>query len=221
MDRVNPAINDGSLAALLSEFAGAPVFVAGGGFTVANSPYPEEQQLVANAVASRRAEFFSGRHFARVALRHVNCLDTPILRGEKGDPLWPENVLGSISHDLGQVIVAVMAAASHRGIGIDLVLDSARVDSSLEYLIARPDELNSLSQVAAGVPVLALAFSLKESVVKAISPTIDRYLDFMDIDLSLEHGRLSAYLKDFDVTLRCGFTPLPNGLLSFALLEKQ
>jgi 4'-phosphopantetheinyl transferase EntD len=221
MDREHPAIIDGSLAVLLSEFAGAPVFVAGGGFTVTDSPYPQEQQLVANAVASRRAEFFSGRHFARSALHHINCLDAPILRGEKGNPLWPENVLGSISHDLGQVIVAVMAASSHRGIGIDLVLDSGRVDSSLEYLIARPDELNSLSQVAADVQVLALAFSLKESVVKAISPTIDCYLDFMDIDLSLKHGRLNAYLKDFDVTLPCGFTPLPNGLLSFALLEKQ
>ncbi len=221
MDRVNPVLNDKNLATLLSDFADAPVFVASGGFTVTDSPYPQEQQLVANAVASRRAEFFSGRHYARLILRQINCQDAPILRGEKGNPLWPENTLGSISHDLGQVIVAVMAAGSHRGFGIDLVLDPARVEPSLEYLIARPEELSLVRQFAPDVPALALAFSLKESVVKALSPSIDRYLDFMDIELSLKDGQLSAYLKDFGLRLPCGFILLPNGLLSFALLEQQ
>lgn len=221
MYRVISTLDVKHLAALLSEFVGAPVFVASGGFSVTDSPFPQEQQLMANAVASRRAEFFSGRHFARLALRQINCLDAPILRGEKGNPLWPENVLGSISHDLGQVVVAVMVAGCHRGIGVDLVLDPARVESSLAYLIARPEELSLLGQVAADVPALALAFSLKESVVKALSPSIDRYLDFMDMELSLKEKQLFVYLKDFNLSLRCGFISLPNGLLSFALLEKQ
>lgn len=221
MDRVNLTINDVSLAAVLSEFAGAPVFVASGGFIATDSPFPQEQQLAANAVASRRAEFFSGRHFARLALRQINCADAPILRGEKGNPLWPENVLGSISHDLEHVVVAVTAAGSLRGFGLDLVLDPARVDSSLEYLIARSEELNLLYRFAPDAPALALVFSLKESVVKALSPSIDRYLDFMDMELSLKDGRLSTYVKDFDLSLPCGFISLPNGLLTFALLEKQ
>jgi enterobactin synthetase component D len=220
MNRVNPALNDEGLAALLSDFAGVPVVVASGGFTIMDSPFPQERQLVANAVESRRAEFFSGRHFARVALRQLHCPAAAILRGEKGNPLWPENVLGSITHDLGRVIVAVMAEGSHRGIGIDLVLDPARVESSLEYLIARSAELSLLAQMTGDVPALALAFSLKESVVKALSPRIDRYLDFMDIELSLKEAQLFAYVKDFNLSLRCGFITLPNGLLSFALLEK-
>lgn len=220
MYRVNSALDDKSLAARLTKFTGAPVFVASGGFSVTDSPYLQEQQFMLNAVASRRAEFFSGRHCARLALRQINCADAPILRGEKGNPLWPKGVLGSITHDSGQVVAAVMAADYHRGFGIDLILDLERVESSLGYLIARPEELSLLGHFA-DVPALALAFSLKESVVKAISPCIDRYLDLMDIELSLQAGQLRAYLKDFDASLRCDFICLPSGLLTFALLEKQ
>jgi len=220
MEIANAVLDDRDLAAVLSAFTGAAVIVASGGFIANDSPYPQEQQLVANAVAARRAEFFSGRHFARLALSQINYSAAPLLRGEKGNPLWPEGVLGSISHDLGQVIVAVMVANAHRGVGIDLVLDPNRIETSLQPLIAHPAELSVLNNIAADVPVLALAFSLKESVVKALSPSIDRYLDFMDIELSLNEGRVLAYLKDFNLSLRCGFIPLPNGLLSFALLEK-
>lgn len=220
MNMANLVLDDKGLAAVLSEFVGLPVFVASGGCTVDDSPYIQEQQLVANAVASRRVEFFSGRYYARLGLRQINCLDAPILRGEKGNPLWPEGVLGSISHDLGQVVVAVMAADSLRGLGIDLVLDPTRVEPSLAYLIARPVELSVLRNAYADIPALALAFSLKESVVKALSPSIDRYLDFMDIELSLEGDKICAYLKEFDLHLSCGFVALQSSLFTFAFLEK-
>jgi len=220
MDASPPPLTSANLASVLSTFTGVTVAVSAGGFLAGDSSYSQEVQLVANAVESRRREFFSGRHHARQALSQIGYAAAPILKGEKGNPLWPVGVLGSITHDLDQVVVAVMPAGDQRGFGIDLVLDPTRIEATLQPLIARPDELAKLSTTFTNVPSLALAFSVKESAVKAISPTIDCYLDLMDIELSVMDGKISAYLAQFNVHIECGFIALPNGLFSFALLKK-
>jgi 4'-phosphopantetheinyl transferase EntD len=214
-------LDETNLAIVLSKFTNAEVIVAAGGFVADNSPFLQEAQLVANAVASRRREFFSGRFHARRALARIHDSAPPILRGEKGNPLWPAGVIGSITHDLDKVVVAVMAESTLGGLGIDLVLDPARIEPNLQPLIARSTELTTLSVFFKDTPSLALAFSLKESVVKAVSPGIDRYLDLMDIELNVAEGKIVAYLAEFNVHLECGFLALENGLLSFASLQKQ
>ncbi|HWV14491.1 MAG TPA: 4'-phosphopantetheinyl transferase superfamily protein [Cellvibrio sp.] len=209
------------IARVLSRFAGVPVWVAAGECDIVDSPYGEERQLVARAVPGRRAEFFSGRYYARQLLRQLGRADTVILRGEKGDPLWPEGILGSISHDLGQIVVAVMEEVSYSGLGIDLVVDPARIEPSLQALIATPADLEILGRHCPGYASLALAFSFKEAVVKAISPLIDCYLDFMDIELGWDNGQIFAYIAQFKCYFRCDFVALTQGLLTFALMDKR
>jgi enterobactin synthetase component D len=133
--------------------------------------------------------------------------------------LWPTGILGSITHDHGQVVVAVLVPNLHRGFGIDLILNPTCVEVSLQPLIAQPAELERLANNYHNLPALALAFSLKESVVKAVSPNIDRYLDLMDIELSVLNGVIVAYLAEFGLRLRCGFIVVEDALLSFALLK--
>src|SRR5436190_16747206 len=60
---------------------------------------PEELALVADAVERRRREFVTGRWLARAGLRHFGLPDRPILRGRLHNPLWPDGVLGTLSHD--------------------------------------------------------------------------------------------------------------------------
>lgn len=177
--------------------------------------------MVARAVPARRAEFFSGRYYAHRLLRQLGHADTAILRGEKGDPLWPGGILGSISHDLGQVVVVVMEEASHSGLGVDLVVDPARIESSLQALIATPADLDVLARYCPGYAPLALAFSFKEAVVKAISPRIDCYLDLMDIELGWDKGQIFAYIAQFERYFRCDFIALAQGFLTFALMDKR
>lgn len=205
-----------ALAVTLSEFAGIPVMVAGGAFISEVSPYVQEQQLVERAIPARRAEFFSGRFYAHHLLRKLGCVDEPILRGAKGEPLWPDGILGSISHDLDQVVVVLFQSEQKSGFGIDLLLDTTRVESSLEYLIALPGELERLVDLRTNISLLALVFSLKESVVKAVSPGIDHFMDFLEIELFVINDTIQAYIPKLEIRLACEFIVLENGLLSAA-----
>nr|WP_269084989.1 hypothetical protein [Mycolicibacterium peregrinum] len=56
---------------------------------------PEEAELVARAVAKRRNEFTTVRYCARQALGELGVGPVPILKGDKGEPCWPDGIVGS------------------------------------------------------------------------------------------------------------------------------
>lgn len=207
------------LAEHFSRFADNEVLVSSGDACFYSSPYEEERALVERSVSLRRAEFFSGRYYAREALRQAGCVSGPILRGEKGNPLWPRGVVGSITHDLQKVIAVVARDSGIGGIGIDLIMAPSSIESHLQPFIARDLELHALKSFSSSITPLALAFGLKEAVVKAVSPNIDRYLDLLDIYLSFEDGSLIARLPQFEVVLQCAIFKLKEGFVSFAVMK--
>lgn len=207
------------LADQFSIFAGMQIWVAFGEICIDTSPYEQERVLVLQAVASRKLEFYSGRHYAREALQQAGYMPDSILRGKKGNPLWPKGALGSITHDLQQVIVVVVRETNIKGIGIDLIMNPAIVESHLQSLIASEIELKALTLVSSSISPLALAFSLKEAVVKAVSPRIDYYLNLLDIHLTVECGYLMAKLPHIKATLSCNFFKLKEGFVTLAVLR--
>jgi len=209
----------GRLTEQFSRFAGGEIFIAAGGFCIDSSPYEQERALVKNAVASRQFEFFSGRYYARNALAKAGCLPEMILRAPKGNPIWPKGFLGSITHDQQQAIAVVIREGNIKGIGIDLILNAATVEPHLQSLIATDDELQYLAQAFPAIPPLALAFGAKESVVKAVSPLIDHYLDLLDIHLSLENSSLIATLPKLGFTLSCKIISEGESFISFSVLR--
>ena len=62
------------------------------------APLPEEEPLVARAVAKRRNEFVTARHCARLALGELGVAPVPILKGEKGLKLINPEVLTHFIH---------------------------------------------------------------------------------------------------------------------------
>src|SRR6202008_5131954 len=64
-------------------------------------PLPEEEPLIAKSVAKRRNEFVTVRHCARIALGELGVPPVPILKGDKGEPCWPDGVVGSLTHCSG------------------------------------------------------------------------------------------------------------------------
>src|SRR5690349_6008286 len=83
------------------------------------SPLPEEEPLIAKSVAKRRNEFITVRYCARRALAQLGVPPVPILKGEKGEPCWPDGVVGSLTHCAGYRGAAVGRSASVRSVGID------------------------------------------------------------------------------------------------------
>ena len=67
---------------------------------------PEEEQIVAHAVESRRREYAAVRSCARACLGRLGYRRVPILPGVGGAPSWPAGVLGSMTHCAGYAAAA-------------------------------------------------------------------------------------------------------------------
>ena len=160
----------------------------------------EEAAYVCSAQPSRREEFLTGRWCARSALLQLGVPPSPIGIGPLQQPLWPPGVVGSISHDAGIAVAVVAQAESCRGIGIDLLENESagRALSEASGIIASWDEERDAC-LAASRPVdpRALVFSIKESVIKAVSPSVQRRVDFSEINVRVRSGKFeSAYAAE-------------------------
>src|SRR6266568_4232000 len=81
------------------------------------APMPDEEPLIARSVAKRRNEFITVRHCARIALGQLGLPPVPILKGDKGEPCWPNDVVGSLTHCAGYRGAVVARSAVVRSVG--------------------------------------------------------------------------------------------------------
>ena len=109
--------------------------------------HPLEQALVSHSVDVRKAEFGDARWCAHQALRDLgHCDYEPILRGERGMPLWPDSVTGSMTHTEG-FRAAVVAPKKHvRSMGLDAEPAEA-LPREVISSIARPGEIPQLERL--------------------------------------------------------------------------
>jgi 4'-phosphopantetheinyl transferase EntD len=137
---------------------------------------------VARSVASRQAEYFFGRLTAARALAALGLPRTDLRTGALGAPLWPQGVMGSISHTSRLAAAVALPAVGHYGIGIDLEdLVTAEALHSIASVAASPAEnayLHGLQHVLPLTVLYTLLFSAKESFYKAVAGTLQQVLDF-------------------------------------------
>jgi 4'-phosphopantetheinyl transferase EntD len=150
--------------------------------------FPEEATLVARATEKRRREFTTGRECARGALAALGVAAAPILRGYRGAPLWPDGIVGSITHCAGYCAAAVARTQDLLTIGLDAEPNAALPGGVLE-LISLPAErarLRELSVTAPGIGWDRLLFCAKEAVYKAWFPLTGQWLGFADADITID-----------------------------------
>ncbi|MFB7917491.1 4'-phosphopantetheinyl transferase [Streptomyces sp. NPDC056061] len=159
--------------------------------------FPEEEELIRNSVEVRRKEFTTVRHCARRALGTLGIAPAPILKGERGAPIWPEETVGSMTHCAGYRAAAVAHRADVLTIGVDAEPHAPLPDDVLEA-IALPTEQRRERELRARIPGIRwdrLLFSAKESVYKAWFPLTHRWLDFEQADIVLRpDGEFTAEL---------------------------
>jgi 4'-phosphopantetheinyl transferase EntD len=143
---------------------------------------PEEEPLIARAVAKRRAEFTTVRTCARIALGRLGLPPAPLLSGPRREPLWPAGVVGSITHCDGYRAVAVARASQLATIGIDAEPDEQLPAGILERVTLAAERAH-LHDLPTGPHWDRLLFSAKESVYKAWFPLTRRWLGFDDAAL--------------------------------------
>lgn len=165
--------------------------------------HPEEEALVAGAVARRRREFALGRHCARTALRELGAADAPLLRAPQGQPRWPEGFVGSITHCDGYCGAMVARRADVVSLGFDAE-GAAPLDAALARMVCRPEEFEAHQVLGAprGSNWAKLAFSAKEAFYKCYHPLTGAFLEFSDVAVrfmaadDLRHGTFQVALRN-------------------------
>ncbi|GAA2050543.1 4'-phosphopantetheinyl transferase family protein [Williamsia deligens] len=172
---------------------------------------PGEESIVARAVDKRRREFATVRTLARRALSHLGEEPVAILRGEKGEPLWPRGVVGSLTHCDGYRAAVVGHKLRIRSVGIDAEPHGPLPDGVLDH-VSLPEEREVLARRDPGLHWDRLLFCAKEATYKTWFPLTGRWLGFEDAHIEFE--RADDYSGSFrsrllvDGSVTDGGTPL-------------
>lgn len=170
--------------------------------------FAAEQVVAAGYPPHRRAEFATGRACAHEALAALGLRAQAIVPGPAGDPVWPADVVGSITHCAGYRAAAVGLAASYAGIGIDAEPHQP-LPAGVLPAVAGPDELAALAGLPAdGTAWDRVLFSAKEAAYKAWFPRVRGSVLATGIVVRLHpDGRFDAAIDGWALPGRWAATP--------------
>ncbi len=140
---------------------------------------PEEAQYLGKAVLKRTREFAAGRQCAHRLLAEFGFPDFPITVGADRQPVWPESLVGSITHTAGFCAAVVAMRGKFAAIGVDsevagsvkaALWPSICTSAELQWLRSLPDTQRALAAT--------LIFSAKEAFYKCQYPLVGERLNF-------------------------------------------
>ena len=157
--------------------------------------FPGERVLLAGAVESRRREFATARWCARRALVELGQPAVAVLTGRHREPLWPDGIVGSLTHCAGYRAAAVARASDIAAVGIDVEPSDELPGQVLDVVTVREERvmLRRLSERQPDVAWGRLLFSAKEAVFKAWFPLEGSWLDFTQCRITIhDDGRFTG-----------------------------
>lgn len=142
-------------------------------------------------IIKRKAQFLAGRIASKYALKTMDAKDETIHIGKHREPLWDENIIGSISHDNGvSIATAQFQKSSNQGIGLDIqtILNDQEITETTNIVLTANDkkllkktEQNSFYKQFSEQSynqLFTLLFSAKESFFKAAFKEIGQHFNF-------------------------------------------
>jgi phosphopantetheine--protein transferase-like protein len=158
---------------------------------------PEEMARTDSHVPHRKAEFLTGRTYARRALRSLGLAAPTIGSHPDRSPIWPEGVVGCITHTRDYCAVVAAKTPGIRGLGVDIEIPGrmneamARktfTEAEQAYLAAQPGSLRQER--------MCVIFCAKEAFYKMQFPLTKAWVGFQDVEVRLEEeGRFSMTLE--------------------------
>lgn len=148
------------------------------------SMWPTEREHVQHAVLKRQIEFATVRRLARGNLAAMGIPLQALVPRPDRSPVWPADVVGSITHGAGLGAVICAASASWRSLGVDI---EARREFTpgMQAMVLGPQERQDLSELGpeAQERRCVQVFCLKEAFYKFQAPLTGIFLDFLDVRL--------------------------------------
>jgi enterobactin synthetase component D len=145
---------------------------------------PAERARAMALPGPRRRTWTGGRTAMREALDRLAQPLEAVAFDDRGAPVLPAGVAGSITHK-ERLAAALVAFETRARLGVDVELDVARpLDIASRVLRdAEVDELDGLGPAERAGEVL-LRFSAKEAIYKALDPFVRRYVEFKEMSVS-------------------------------------
>lgn len=175
--------------------------------------HPDEVARASAFPLPRRASWVGGRLAMRQARRHLEpaARDGAVLATDRGGPMLPPHLTGSISHKGNRMLalVARTGPALH-AVGVDLEVRPAADAPPTPDLAPRILTAAEQERLAAQAPTprarreaTLVAFALKEAIYKAIDPVVRRYVRFTEVEVALgPPGPVAVRLRLPDPVLR-------------------
>lgn len=137
-------------------------------------------EAMARAAPARLREYAAGRSAARGAMMLLGRTPAAILRGDDRAPIWPDGMIGSITHTDTDCLAAVTQAAGL--LGIDMERDG-RVTGDLWPTILNHGEDSTHA---------TLIFAAKEAVYKAQYPLTKALFGFHRLHIRIDGAQFHA-----------------------------
>jgi 4'-phosphopantetheinyl transferase EntD len=160
--------------------------------------FPAEAESVRRAVPKRVREFAAGRMCARLAMAAHGVPDFVLRVAADRLPIWPQSLVGSISHTSGFCVAVVGRASDWWGLGIDTEILGAPSED-VWSTICGPAEMAWCEGLPADerAAAVTMLFAAKEAFYKCQYPLTGEWLDFHD--LRIECSAWGASQSEFSV----------------------
>jgi 4'-phosphopantetheinyl transferase EntD len=136
----------------------------------------EEREAAERLSGVRRRELIAGRTAIHALIDPAH----PVLANDRGAPVVPAGLSGSISHKLARA-AALVAMAEHGHVGVDLErAGPTKLDIAKRILTANEARVSGAE--------LLRVFAIKEAIYKAIDPIVCRYVGFQEVELVVGEG---------------------------------
>ncbi|MEX0603703.1 MAG: 4'-phosphopantetheinyl transferase superfamily protein [Marinobacter sp.] len=139
-----------------------------------------------DAADKRKTEYLVGRICAREAVKRITGHASAPSLGADRAPCWPEGITGSVTHSHGRA-AAIGASNQHYlslGLDAEVVLSDSRATKLVQKILTSSERQRFQLDLAQRPGHLTtLAFSVKESLFKALYPLTRKRFYFEDAEL--------------------------------------
>ena len=146
---------------------------------------PAERTYLENVSQNRKREFIAGRFCAHEAMMLASMPPENIHIGGKGEPIWPSNIVGSITHSHGYAAAAVARKSDIISVGLDAEIDEPLSSKALQRISNHQEE--EWAKTVGGALVQhpgKVLFSAKEATYKAWYPITHEWLGFKEAHIN-------------------------------------
>jgi 4'-phosphopantetheinyl transferase EntD len=133
----------------------------------------------------RLIDFVTGRFCARKSIENLGLSNIEVLIGSDGMPLWPFDLVGSISHSETLTGAIIAYKTDYLSLGLDIEVIGNVTSDMWSYVFTESEKilLRSLGNPNKQMELSTILFSMKESFYKLQNPITNLYLDFLDIEI--------------------------------------